>query len=277
MLGDSSVEFFRARVSPGTPPVPAGTTFQASVISTNPLDMMAGLQGDVSRMVVGLGEAGDSVAALAENVNRIFTDEAGQQRLNQFLDRSIVAMDDFSRTMRSIDEILADEELRADLKQGLADLPAAVADVRRTMLEAQEALDTFEKVAQDFEGVVASAERNLINMEGFTKPMGESGAKIADAILSGAEGIDRLLEEISIFTRALTSNQGTLGQLVNDPELYNNMSRLVENANVFVWRLNELGPQLRKIVGDASVFTDKIAREPGRIVGGALNRGPGIK
>ena len=31
------------------------------------------------------------------------------------------------------------------------------------------------------------------------------------------------------------------------------------------------------VTEDARVFMDKVAREPGRIVGGALNRGPGIK
>ena len=68
---------------------------------------------------------------------------------------------------------------------------------------------------------------------------------------------------------------------MNETELYDNLNQLAENANVVVWRFNQLthqlSPTIRKLVTDAGIFTDKIAREPGRIVGGALNRGPGIK
>ena len=36
-------------------------------------------------------------------------------------------------------------------------------------------------------------------------------------------------------------------------------------------RINDLALRLRPILDDARIFTDKIAREPGRIVSGAVN------
>ena len=42
-------------------------------------------------------------------------------------------------------------------------------------------------------------------------------------------------------------------------------------------QISELTARLRPIIEDARVFVDKIAREPGRLIGGALNNGPGIK
>jgi hypothetical protein len=42
-------------------------------------------------------------------------------------------------------------------------------------------------------------------------------------------------------------------------------------------RINDLTMRLRPVVDDARVFMDKIAREPGPVVGGAIASGPGIK
>jgi hypothetical protein len=42
-------------------------------------------------------------------------------------------------------------------------------------------------------------------------------------------------------------------------------------------RINDLTMRLRPIVDDACDFMDKIVRESGRIVGGALASGHGIK
>jgi phospholipid/cholesterol/gamma-HCH transport system substrate-binding protein len=62
-----------------------------------------------------------------------------------------------------------------------------------------------------------------------------------------------------------------VGQLVNNPELYNN----VNNA---VLQVNTLIKELRPIINDARVFTDKIARHPETLgVRGALERNAGIK
>jgi hypothetical protein len=53
--------------------------------------------------------------------------------------------------------------------------------------------------------------------------------------------------------------------------------QLLVNTNYVVVRFNELVARLRPVIDDARVFMDKIAREPGRLIGGALNSGPGIK
>jgi phospholipid/cholesterol/gamma-HCH transport system substrate-binding protein len=72
------------------------------------------------------------------------------------------------------------------------------------------------------------------------------------------------------LTESLNNPAGSLGRLINDPELYQNLNRAVHNVE-------QVTRQLRPIVGDARVLTDKLSRHPGTLVRDALSPGPGIK
>ena len=59
--------------------------------------------------------------------------------------------------------------------------------------------------------------------------------------------------------------------------LNHNFQLIAARYDIDTAEAEKLTARLRPIVEDARVFMDKIAREPGRLVGGALNQGPGIK
>jgi len=118
---------------------------------------------------------------------------------------------------------------------------------------------------------MASVDRNLQNMEGFTKPLGERGENLIDNLDRGTEKLDKLVNEMLTFTQALNSSQGTIGQLVNNPELYQHMNRAARN-------IDEISRELKPILDDARVFSDKIARHPEVLgVRGAVQKSVGIK
>ena len=73
------------------------------------------------------------------------------------------------------------------------------------------------------------------------------------------------------FSQALNNSEGTIGQLVNNPELYQHLNRAAKN-------IDEVSRQLKPIVDDARVFSDKIARHPEMLgVKGVMQKGAGIK
>ena len=83
--------------------------------------------------------------------------------------------------------------------------------------------------------------------------------------------LDELLGQMAQFSRALNGSQGTLGQLINSPELYQQLSEAASN-------INDLTHRLQPILNDVRDFTDKIARHPEVLgVRGAIERSPGIK
>ena len=70
--------------------------------------------------------------------------------------------------------------------------------------------------------------------------------------------------------RSLNSREGTLGQLINNREIYDQINEAATNVN-------ELTRQLRPIVNDVRIFSDTIARHPGAIVRDAVKPRSGTK
>jgi phospholipid/cholesterol/gamma-HCH transport system substrate-binding protein len=300
VLGDAVIDFVAAPVPPGTPPLADGATVRGDVVG-NPLDMFANMQGDLQVTIRSLGTAGDEVARLARRVDQAFGSETEEGRVKRLFDTTEVAMEQFGRTMRSINEILGDEptagtqptevrrqmdqtlpppgiqqppsgqpgqplppsegqQLRERLRQGLNDLPQAISEMRATM--------------QDFRVVLQSIEKNSKNLEGLTEPLGRNGEQIASSIVEAVDGLDKLVEEFTVLSQSLNNREGTLGRLINDPQLYDNANRTICNANQVILQVNELTKRLRVVVEDARVFMDKVAREPGRVVTGGLSPSP---
>ena len=73
------------------------------------------------------------------------------------------------------------------------------------------------------------------------------------------------------FSQQLNDPQGSLGALLHDKELYQHVNHMVKNVD-------ELTRDLKPILNDARVFTDKIARHPELLgVRGAIKKDAGLK
>jgi phospholipid/cholesterol/gamma-HCH transport system substrate-binding protein len=111
----------------------------------------------------------------------------------------------------------------------------------------------------------------LKNLEGFTQPLGERGDELISKVDRGFERLDVLLAEFAELGKALNNPNGSLGQLLNKPDLYQHINQAAEN-------IDYLTRELRPILRDARVFTDKIARHPEELgVRGALHPSSGLK
>ncbi len=118
---------------------------------------------------------------------------------------------------------------------------------------------------------IGALQKNLNNLEGLTKPLGQRGETLVARIDQSTVKLDRLMDEMLRFSRDLNDPQGSLGQLVHDPELYQHLSRAARN-------IDQLSRDLRPIVDDARIFSDKIARHPEQLgLRGVIQRSPGLK
>ena len=277
VLGDATIDFLSRRPAPGAQPVAGGTIFQGRV-DPNPFDSLGQL-GDLkeqfSNASRSLSDAGDEVAKLAKRVNSALGDETGetQGRVTRLLDSTEVAMTQFAATMKSFNEIIGDvplagqppgaqppadgQQLRQRIRQGLNELPDAIHEFRVTMQESRT--------------VLQSADKNLKNLEGFTEPLRQKGGDIAESLLKVVNGLDRLVEDFGSVARALNSREGTIGKLIHDPRVYNDLNQLMFNVNDVLNRIAELTFNLKPVVHDARIFMDKVSTEPGRIISGAID------
>lgn len=268
VLGDATIDFITTPVPPGSEPLANGAVVRGEVVG-NPLDMLTNIQGDLKVTIESLGRAGNEVANLAKRIDTAFGTDSDPGRVPRLLDSTENAINQFGQTMASVNDILGgagpdDRNMRNRLRQGLNELPDAVREGRITL--------------QDFRGVLQSAEKNFRNLEGFTEPLGQKGARIADSIVAAGDGLEKIVQEFAILGEALNNREGTVGQLIHNPDLYQNANILMKNANTvlgnfndFVCRATDMSKRLQVVIEDARVLMDKVAREPGRFIGGAIN------
>ena len=147
--------------------------------------------------------------------------------------------------------------MRRRLREGLNELPDAIKDFRSTMTQ--------------FRDVLASADRNFKNLEGFTEPLGQKGGDFTDALLKTASGLDQLITDFNAVVQAINNRRGTIGRLLYDDKAYENFNVLMINANTVLKDVHEIAFQLRPVINNARIFLDKVATEPGRIISGAVN------
>lgn len=263
IFGDAVVKFTRQPHEVGRPPILAGSVMEGTALE-DPVSALTKLQQNLGPSIEKLGEAGERISVLADKVNVILGDDVQSQRLQILLDEMTLTLRDFRRTTNNVDSLIADPELRDKLQQGLREFPGVMADARAVLQHSNQSLNAFDQV-------VASAGTNLRNIEGLTQPLGERGEEIADLLINAIENLDIVMGDMSRFARSLSTSEGTLGKLLHDPSLYNNANLLVQDLDVVTRRVYEFTKDFRKIVDDLGIFMDKIAREPGRIVGGAIN------
>ncbi len=240
-----------------------GEFMSDGAVVSNPLRALVNLEGSVSSAFRSLEGASKEVAKLAGSVNQ--TVDGSDDRIKRIMQKTETALDHFDGTMTAIQKVLGDEQLAEHLRATLSSIPAFVDETRETIKAARTTMDSFQRVS-------AKAETNLDHLEKFTKPLGESGPKLVANVEETTQNLNDLLEQFVAFSEALNAGEGTLGKLVHDDEIYQQLQRVVGNAE-------EITKRARPIVEDVRIFTDKIARDPRQLgVKGALDQRPsGLK
>jgi phospholipid/cholesterol/gamma-HCH transport system substrate-binding protein len=254
LLGDAEIALVPGRVVPprqrlGTDEVLVGA------VARNPFDVFASLEPKLGGALDSLVQASESVTKLSNNLDRMFLGE--DDRFETLVRKTEAALDSFAVAMNNINAVVGDPQSRERITDTLEALPEVMDDHRATV--------------KGIGTTVESADRNLRNIEGLTKPLGERGASMVAQIDRTIGRLDEVLQQAAGFTKALSQSDGTLGRLVRDPKVYEDLAEAASNVN-------RLTKELRPIVDDVRVFTDKIARHPEQLgVRGALDRRVGVK
>jgi len=221
------------------------------VVVANPLDMISTVETDLRQTLGSVSEAGDEIGQLAANVNKLLERDDPEQ-LNRILNKTETALESFNAAMIDINDLVGDENLKTGLKTTINDLPKLMENMQTAVESVQQAM--------------ARAENNLENLEGLTEPLGERGDEIARKLDGALGDFEAVMGQLNEFTEGINSDEGTLGQLINNPELYNDISEAARN-------INQITQDIRPTVKSLEVFADKIARDPGRLgVSGALRK-----
>ncbi len=141
--------------------------------------------------------------------------------LNQFLRQLNATLDDDTRT--SVDETLknADATMRViseTLAKNQADIDDAISAASRTMMQL-DTLTTDNRPRVD--SLLASLEENVNELN-----------KVRTELEEASANLNEILDKVN-------RGEGTVGKLVNDPSLYDNLDQLTKEMNELVKGINE--------------------------------------
>ena len=179
------------------------------------------------------------------------------------------AMAEFAAVTKNLNDVLGDEQFKSQIRDGLAQLPSLVSDARAIM----EAL----------ESAVGSADENLKNLQGLTGPLGNRGTVIVATLEQSVRNLEELLGQVALLTRNINDSQGTVGMLIRDRQLYDQLTATILQAQGTITDVRclvadpEISRRIRQVLYNAWVFTDKIARDPARLARGVVDRETPIK
>ena len=254
LLGDAEIQLVPGVMRPPRQKVAAEEVLQGAV-SRDPFDIVATLEPKLGTALESLTEASTAVTKLSEDIDRLLLGDG--DKFGVLVRKTEKALDDFSGAMANINDVMGDPQTRANIKMSLAEMPQVLVDLRSSVQGIGTTLDT--------------ADRNLRNLEGLTRPLGERGAGMVAQIDTTIGRLDEVLQQAVFFTKALNESDGTLGRLVRDPRVYEDLAAAAANVK-------DISRELRPIIDDVRVFSDKIARHPEQLgVRGALDRRPGLK
>ncbi|REJ68262.1 MAG: MCE family protein [Planctomycetota bacterium] len=260
LLGDATLEFVLRESGEGADKslfeiADADQPLEGLVVG-NPLDILSTVETDLRGTLTSVSGAGEEIEKLAANINRLLEGD-DDQRLNQLMNKTETALENFNTAMIDVHELLGDQDLQRDLKTSIAELPELVKNVDQAVSSVQSAM--------------TRAENNLENLEGLTQPLGERGEEIAEKLDGALSDFEAVMSQLAEFTEGINSSEGTLGQLINNPELYNQIAAAAE-------RINRITADLQPTIKSLEVFADKIARDPSQLgVSGAIRRGDRTK
>jgi phospholipid/cholesterol/gamma-HCH transport system substrate-binding protein len=255
-LGDAVLEFVPSGV-PGesNDPLEDGA-YLLGAVSTDAIRAMSDamqvfvtLADDLRATMTTLRSAGEDVGDVARNLNVVVVNN--QEQLNRIMGKAESAMGQFDTTMTAVQGLVSDEDLRVRMKQVLDDVPQLLRDASSLM-------SGLNRVADE-------AEQNLVFLQGLTKPLGAQGEELVTALHENLDRLDTVLMELQQFGKAINSSEGSLGQFVHNPELYQRLNNAAANVEELTYRL-------QPVVNDVRVISDKLARNPGRIIRGAIGR-----
>lgn len=275
-LGDAVVDFVPGDEPRRGEPVPDRSTFTRVAVDRNPvelIDVALNLENQVAETLVSIKQASDTVsgagsdiAELTSTIQEALDDE--QSDFKQFMQntrnlsaKAEVAIDNFNTLMVNVNEFAGDPEMRDSIRESFRRMPELLDEINNTVVDTRETINGFRDVG-------STAEQNLANLMDFTQALGDQGPVLLENVNNNLAKVEALMTDLTSFTQGISSSKGTVGKLLNDPELYNNLNDTVRN-------IHTISLQLQPLMNDVRFAVDGIARDPGQLgLRGALNREP---
>ena len=226
-----------------------------------------------------IGNAGTGIDKLTSNVNSILNNEESDVKklvedIRELSVRAKVAVDNVNGIFEQVNSTLQDP----DFQQNMDDLVTSIPPIFK---EVRVGVSDFRKIIGEFFGVGEQVSKSLEDVSSFTESLGDKGPEVIDEINGGVKDIRALIAKAEGFGGTLEKLQetlgnpdGTIGMLFNESELHDEALKAVRNLKEVTDEVKRVSTKLEPLMNDARHLVDKVARDPGGVIRGALQKKP---
>ncbi|MCF7962494.1 MAG: MlaD family protein [Pirellula sp.] len=253
-------------------------------VAKDPQDFLAKAEENFLPLMTDLTRTLARMDSLGASVQRIIGDEAGP--INDLVSRTTTTLETINATAEQIKRVAGQVE-RADIPAAIANgltlLPDLIKEAQSTLTQTQRTLKGFEQfslslegLGKEFEGIgktistaVDNANVAIENIANITEPVSQNSERLVNGAVRALDDLNILAGDLKRLTARINNSNGTVSQLIDNPQLYITAQNTLRN-------IEQLTQKLQPILGDVRVATDKIARDPGGQLGvrGALSGRP---
>ena len=189
---------------------------------------------------VRLLQEGDTLRATLPSGSPIIPDEftglardIQEQKLIRHLDESVVNIREQAvkagRLMDSVNELVSDEKMRADLR-------TAMANVR-------EATEQATRLGRQLEGISTQTSQTIADVRTQVNRGGDRVDEISRNLNSRIDQVGKVLERFQSIATRVEKGEGTAGMLVRDPRLYETLADTAGELKLMVSDMRRLVQQ----------------------------------
>lgn len=270
-LGDASLRIARVPTELGTTQEPvkkveAGETLMGR-IAFDPVVLANKMQERLSVAIDDVSHAAIQLEKVAISADRMMSDN--QENIRSIIENARSITGD-SRSIVNKFSALFDDEFARNMRESVTTLPETLKTMNDTFTTVEGKVtvavdkmnNTVDTVSQRVQKSLDLVDHTLQNVQKITDPI----AVKAPVWLGN---IDNILQNMDVFIENINNPASTIGLLMRDRELYDNLSRTA-------WKVHDLVRQAEPIVFNAQVFSEKIAQHPELLgVRGALKPNSG--
>jgi phospholipid/cholesterol/gamma-HCH transport system substrate-binding protein len=251
LLGDATLEFAPGKSRDVLRP---GDRIEGGP-SEDPLEIIARVESKTTVALESFAATSEEWRKVGKNLNDLASTQRGN--LDQVIEQTAESLHQFTVTMRSLNQTVADPEAQESLRTTLATLPKMMEESRQTI--------------QSIRAAVVKADVALGNLSEVTGPLAKRSNSIAIRLDNTISSLEAVMAEMAVFARAMNSENGSLGLLARDPKVYRNLE---QTTAAMALMMKNLGP----LMEDLRVFSDRIARHPELLgIQGVIEPSSGIK
>lgn len=242
LLGDGVLEIIPA--ADGAP-ISNGDRI-AGQPTSDPMQAVARLEKRVTATLDSFESTGREWATLGNNLNRLL-EGSGQDGVST-IERSALALEQFTRTMKTAETTLASAGRLIDDPRYQQQLQATLTALPNLLNETRSTLRNVNSVLQQVDTTVG-------NLNAATAPLARNSDVMVARLGSSLKNIESLTAELATVSQLMNANDGTIKKLLTDPAMYRNLNATAGSMAVLL-------DNLKPVVADLQVFSDKVARHP---------------